>query len=328
MPQLEINSIDDRKNSKPKWVIFALIIISIIIVLFGYGLYRLHNWNENRKALQEKDKIAKQQQAPQISVTLIEGWTIDDIINSLEKKSLLEKSTAAAELKKMGDGNAFIKSSMGTSLSSYEGFLFPDTYKFFETDLPASVFQKLLATFEAKFRDASKDVPIKMDGQTIRYQIPGFDNLTLSSSKSKTSGLNLQEVVTLASIVERESGRYGESASSQRLQEERQIVAGIFLNRLQIGQALESDATVNYVTKAGRASPTYKDLEADSPYNTYKNPWLPPGPIGNPSYSSLYAVLHPKKTDYFYFLHKQPSGEVVYSKTFDEHIANKNKYLK
>jgi UPF0755 protein len=92
--------------------------------------------------------------------------------------------------------------------------------------------------------------------------------------------------------------------------------------------ALQSDATVNYATGKNLPSPTLADLEVNSPYNTYKHRGLPPGPISNPSLSSLMAAIYPAETDYLYFLHKQPSGEPVYSKTFEEHVANKLKYLK
>ena len=112
------------------------------------------------------------------------------------------------------------------------------------------------------------------------------------------------------------------------LDEERRIVAGIFYNRLNAGMALQSDATINYFTGKNDPSPLLEDLEKNSPYNTYKNRGLPPTPIGNPSLSSITAVLNPTNTDYFYFLHKQPSGEPVYSRTFEEHVANKQKYLK
>ena len=90
--------------------------------------------------------------------------------------------------------------------------------------------------------------------------------------------------------------------------------------------ALQSDATVNYVTGKYQLRPTYDDLQVDSPYNTYKNRGLPPSPIGNPSISSIKAVLNPEQSEYLYFLSK-PTGETVFSKTLDEHNENKAKYL-
>jgi UPF0755 protein len=209
-----------------------------------------------------------------------------------------------------------------------EGFLFPDTYRVYQDATPKDILEKLLNNFEQKWNEAiAESSPLRQlaESRLNTYKIPGYENLKLDKD---FSGLTLSELVTLASIVEKETGRPGENAGSDRLQEERQYVAGIFYNRLLIGQALESDATINYITRGGRAAPTSKDLEAVSPYNTYKNPGLPPGPIANPSFASLYAVLRPIKSDYYYFLHKQPSGEIVYSKTYQGHLENKRKFLK
>ena len=123
--------------------------------------------------------------------------------------------------------------------------------------------------------------------------------------------------------MEKESGGKGSPSQNISLDQERKMIASVFYNRLMIGKALESDATVNYAT--GKSSPgaSSEDLQVNSPYNTYKYPGLPPGPICNPSLGSIQAVLAPIKTDYYYFLHHQPSGEVDFSKTFEEHRAKK-----
>ncbi|MCX6796968.1 MAG: endolytic transglycosylase MltG [Candidatus Doudnabacteria bacterium] len=148
-------------------------------------------------------------------------------------------------------------------------------------------------------------------------------------SDIKARDLTLFDIITLASIIEKETGRNAITPQQkQMLDEERKIIAGIFYNRLNIGMALESDATINYITGRNNPSPTQEDLSVNSPYNTYKNKGLPPGPISNPSLSSIMAAIYPAQTDYFYFLHKQPSGEAVFSKTFEEHVKNKFKYLK
>ena len=100
----------------------------------------------------------------------------------------------------------------------------------------------------------------------------------------------------------------------------------MFWNRLQAGRHLESDATVNYVLGTKKLQPTFADTEVDDPYNTYKYPGLPPGPIGNPGMEAIRASLEPAEHDYFFFLHK-PSRETVFSTTFSEHLANKRRYL-
>ena len=194
-----------------------------------------------------------------------------------------------------------------------EGFLFPDTYRIFkpsgngedeQTSSGNAVIKKMLDNFQIK-------LPANAEAQ------------------AKAQGLSFYQALTLASIVENETGRNAiTEEQKQALEAERKIVAGIFLNRLRAGIALESDATINYVTGKNEPSPSLADLKINSPYNTYKNRGLPPTPISNPSLSAIMAVLEPAKTEYFYFLHKQPSGEPVYSKTFEEHVQNKFKYLK
>jgi UPF0755 protein len=138
----------------------------------------------------------------------------------------------------------------------------------------------------------------------------GEARVTAKSAPLKT----LDQVVTLASIVE----------SEVRSKEDRRIVAGIFLNRLKQGMALQSDATLTYVTGSKRSRSTTKDLQIDSPYNTYKYRGVPPGPIGNPGETALQAVLDPAETSYLYFL-TDKEGNVLYARTLDEHAANRQK---
>ena len=108
--------------------------------------------------------------------------------------------------------------------------------------------------------------------------------------------------------------------------EDRKIAAGIFYNRLKMGKALQSDATINYITAKKETQPSLKDLEIDSPYNTYKYKGLPPGPICNPSIAAIEAAIYPTKTNYLYFL-TIPNGETIFSRTYKEHLAAKQKYL-
>ena len=129
------------------------------------------------------------------------------------------------------------------------------------------------------------------------------------------SGVPLHQTMIFASVIE------GEVASDH----DRRIVAGVFANRLKIGMALQSDATIDFITGQPQVKHTLDDLAIESPYNTYKYPGLPPGPINNPSLSSIRAALDPAQTDYLYFLNNAQTGETVFSVTFDEHVANKGK---
>ena len=133
---------------------------------------------------------------------------------------------------------------------------------------------------------------------------------------AKNGNMSIYEIVTLASIIEKEV----------RTEEDRKIVAGIFYDRLNNNVGLQSDATVNYVTGKQALQPSADDIEVDSPYNTYKYRGLPPGPISNPSLSAIKAAIYPEKSDYFYFLTKQ-DGTTVFSKTYEEHLENKRKFL-
>ncbi len=297
-----------------KRLLFVTFSIFLITIVLGVGLlFTLR---------QRQPKPEPVVQVPDTRVTIIEGLTIPEVAAAVERQLGIPKAEFEQAAKTYtGTEYSFLASK--PAKSSLEGFLFPDTYLFAPTSTAVEVIERMLDGFASRFNQARDDVRPNASGL---YTIKGYENLSINGKR----GLNVYELVTLASIIERETGRdvsKGTADSRERLDTERRTVAGIFYNRLAIGQALQSDATVNYVTGKRTASASSEDLEVNSPYNTYKYAGLPPGPISNPSLSSLEAVLHPIKTDYYYFLHKQPSGEVVYSRTFEEHIANKNRYL-
>jgi len=105
------------------------------------------------------------------------------------------------------------------------------------------------------------------------------------------------------------------------------MVSDIFWKRYEIGMALQSDASVNYITGKGTTRPSLEDTQIDSLYNTYKYPGLPLGPISNPSAEAIEAAIYPTPNDYYYFL-TTPEGEIIYSRDHDEHVANKQRYLR
>lgn len=140
----------------------------------------------------------------------------------------------------------------------------------------------------------------------------------IDKTDSLTKGDDFYEKLVLASIIERES----------LTDEERDEISSVFNNRLDIGMALQSDATVNYATGKSDPRPTYEDLKIDSPYNTYKYAGLPPTPICSPRLESIEAAINPADTDYYYFIHEQDgSGQVHFAETESEHNANISKYL-
>jgi UPF0755 protein len=165
-----------------------------------------------------------------------------------------------------------------------EGFLFPDTY-FFEQGLqPDEVIARLTARFKEK---VPKDFKERAQAMKLSYG----------------------QLVTLASIVEKEA----------RAPQERPLIAGVFLNRLRKHWYLESCATVEYALGSWKAHLMYKDLQVVSPYNTYRHPGLPPGPICNPGAAALDAAAHPAQTDMMFFV-ADGSGTHRFSRYYKEHL--------
>lgn len=145
-----------------------------------------------------------------------------------------------------------------------------------------------------------------------------FDNKIIELKEQiENSKYSLNEIITLASIIEEEAIK----------EEDRKIVSGILQTRLKIGMALQVDATFAYINGKNTYALTHDDLRKDSPYNLYTNVGLPPTPISNPGIESIKAVLEPINTDYLYFL-SDLNGNVYYAKNFDEHQANREKYLR
>jgi UPF0755 protein len=176
-----------------------------------------------------------------------------------------------------------------TDYERYEGYLFPETY-FISGDTTLVELVELL-----------------LETSTVRH-----DSLIGATSTNLTK----DEVITLASIIEREA----KDENSKR------IVSGILQNRLRKGMPLQVDATFNYIIGKSSAELTLDDLKIDSPFNTYTHKGLPPRPISNPGEESIRAVLNPKTTEYMYYL-TADDGTFYYAKTFEEHKRNKERYL-
>ncbi len=233
----------------------------------------------------------------EVSVRIIEGWTVSDIeaelvqdfqVSSTAVRAAIgERANRAPFAESWRDEFAFLRDL--PEQRSLEGYLFPNTYRVWKEQLPEGLIRKQLQTFQA--------------------QVAGLP-LTEKSLPLKS----LDEVIRLASIVEMEVPNH----------EDRRIVAGVFLTRLREGMPLQSDATVQYVTQSGRARSTAQDLRTASAFNTYTQRGLPPAPIANPSLSSIQAVLDPDVRGFRYFLTDE-QGKVYYGKTFEDHIANRRK---
>ena len=289
----------------------GLIRSSSIFNLYGYitgdgrrikaGEYILSQNMDTREILRTLVLGGKDSQGV---VRIQEGWNLDTIAEYLAEKELADKD----EFRKAVNNAAANYTYFGETpkVKSLEGYLFPDTY--FVTNDGSEIDQVISL--------ALSNMESKLD-ETLRAEI-------------SRQGKSIYEVLTLASIIEREVGRNLKvvtEADRKLLEDERKMVASVFYNRLEIGMPLQSDATVTYITKRPDPSATLEETKIDSAYNTYKYPGLPPGPIASPSISSIRAAIYPSNTDYIYFLSK-PDGTAVFSRTLDEHNTNKARYLK
>ncbi len=293
---------------KRLWPYVALLIAVIALGSIGYrfvGQFQAHKRQE-----QERSKTLPK---PERTITIREGWRLKDIADYLQKERIVD-SAVFLQVAETMDTTKYECVNQKPASASLEGYMFPDTYRIFDyANEPVKPEPALIA----------QEVLGKLLGNFSKKCTPEME------LAARQRGMTFHELVTLASILEKETGRNAVTPEQkQSLLAERKIVAGIFYNRLEIGMALQSDATVNYVTGKNLPSPTLEDTQVNSPYNTYKYKGLPPGPIGSPSLMSLEAASQPTASKYFYFLHDQTTGQAVYSRTFEEHVANKNRYLK
>lgn len=174
--------------------------------------------------------------------------------------------------------------------STSEGYLFPDTYFFIPGTEPQEVVERLRTRFDERVG-------------TVQ------DSIT-------ASGRDLNDLVIMASIIEREA----------KTEEDMRIISGILWNRLENDMPLQVDAPFGYIHDENGYTPTARDLETDSPYNTYLNRGLPAGAISNPGLVALLAAATPKKTSYVYYLTGR-DGQMRYARTFEEHKRNRELYL-
>jgi len=229
-----------------------------------------------------------------IPFSILPGWRLEEIAASLPTSGLSIDPQEFLRLaySPSNDLRTKIDLPVGASL---EGYLYPDIYQVSRDINLQSLLEQILVRFKSS-------IPTEL------------------RSELSTKGVSLHEAVTMASIIQREA----------IIGEERPLIASVFYNRIEAGMYLETDPTVQYslgyqvISNTWWKSPLfYKDLEVDSPYNTYQHPGLPPGPISNPDISSLMAVGYPAQTSYFYFRAKCDGSQLHnFANTFEEHLAN------
>ena len=218
------------------------------------------------------------------SITIPEGYRITEIANLLEEKDLADKNIFLQQAKN-------VELLEGIPTSSLEGYLFPDTYHFGKRTTEAAIINKMVKTFKER---------------VLKQEF---------LKRAEDLGFSYHEIITLASLIEKETGK----------DSERKQISSVFHNRLKKNMLLQTDPTVIYAIDIFDGNIRKRDLNIDSPYNTYRYKGLPPGPIANPGLKSIIAALYPATTSNLYFVSKQ-DGSHKFSATLNEHNRAVQKY--
>lgn len=242
-----------------------------------------------------------------VQVMIPEGYECRQIYELLEKNGVctVEELETAAQEGDLSDYR-FLVDVDRNGPYCLEGFLFPDTYDFYVSDDPERVLRKMLNNFEYRFdEDMVNDIQLLNQWMAEKLSSYGYDETYIQEHY-----LDIRDVVTIASMIERETAGSGESAT----------IASVIYNRLCDPDYLflNIDATIQYALGERKANLTTEDTQIDSPYNTYKNPGLPVGPISNPGLNSLKAALHPEDTSY-YFYALDVDGTHHFTHNYQEH---------
>lgn len=233
----------------------------------------------------------------EVSVTIPEGYSVAQIFQLLEEKGVATVEDLNKEAAEHDYRFSFLQDIPLGSPTRLEGYLYPDTYTFYTPNSPLYAINKMLVNYDSKVND------------DIRAEI-------------SKSGRSMNEILTVASLIEKESDGT-----------DRGLIASVIYNRLNNPRAstagyLQIDATLAYLN--GGKVPTEADKEIDSPYNTYKNKGLPPGPICSPGMASIRAALHPEKSDYYFYALGDDKVHHFF-RTYNEHqkfIASQEMYNK
>jgi UPF0755 protein len=217
-------------------------------------------------------------------VTIPEGWSLAQIIPELSTELGVPEDSVRAAVR-----DAALRNELGITTPTLEGYLFPDTYIF---------------SYGTQARDAVKEM--------VRH----FEEVWKPEWNDRLRELSMSrnEIIALASIIEKEA----------RLPEERPVISAVYHNRLRIGMPLQADPTVQYALGEHHERILYRDLEVDSPYNTYRHTGLPPGPIASPGKASIEAALYPASVPYLYFV-ADSDGHHEFRTTFKEHREAKER---
>lgn len=278
-----------------KGVIASAFLFRVLVSLQGYdGRLKAgdYEFDQGMAVTQVISRIVAGRTKP-LLVTIPEGRRIEEVAALLERAGVVKAGDFFQALSASYDLDFLKEIPQGQGI---EGYLFPDTYQFSRRVTPRDVIETMLKNFDKRFSPELRQEAAKQ-------------------------GLSLHEVVTLASIVEREAV----------VPEERPLIAGVFLNRLRQGMRLEADPTVQYALGCSlengcwKQELTLRNLNIASAYNTYVIYGLPPGPIASPGLDSLLAVVRPADTAYLFFVAKG-DGSHIFATTMAEHMENVRRY--
>jgi len=222
-----------------------------------------------------------------VKVTVPEGYTVKQIAELMEEKGVCAAEKIIETANTYDFSHEFLEN-VPMVENRLEGYLFPDTYEFYKNSKPVTVINKMLNNFDKRFTKEMRELMEK-------------------------SGLTMEDVVIIASMVEKEA----------KINDERAVIAGVIYNRLSNPESfpnLQIDATVLYAV-GQKEKLTAEDLEVDSPYNTYVSPGLPPTAICNPGVRSMLAAIVPEEHGYYYYVANPRTGAHVFSRTLKEHNA-------
>jgi UPF0755 protein len=221
------------------------------------------------------------------TLTIRPGQTIIWLAHRLQKYLYIDSTEF---VNTANDEN--LAKSLGLDQKTFEGYLFATDYEIYERSSPEEALNIFYYAFKEFYNDSLKQ-------------------------RTNELGFTIHEIITLASIIKGET----------HLEEEMPRIAGVYHNRLRIGMKLQADPTIQYVIPGGWKRLTFKDLEMDNPYNSYRYFGLPPGPINSPGKAAILATLYPEKNDYLYFVADGHGGH-LFGKNLKEHNKNVSKYRK
>jgi len=248
----------------------------------SYGWYKFKIYEDPREVMKSLLKGKRLT----VKIVIPEGLKINETINAFRRHKDTDINTV--KLDSLTKDISFIKK-LGINKRTLEGYLFPDTYIFYKGEKAENIIKKMVSSLYAILKPSQK-------------------------IKIKSMNFDAYEIITIASMIEREA----------MIDREKPIIASVIYNRLEKNMPLQIDATILYALGRHKRKVLYKDLRVKSPYNTYRNRGLPPGPIASPGFQSIVSALHPSRTNYLFYV-ATGKGDHIFSKTYEEHIKAKKK---